>query len=67
MAPIEDKMRENGVMWFGHVYHGSVDAVVRSYMVTVDGSSKGRGRLKLTLEAVVQKDLGFSHALDRAQ
>lgn len=35
--------------------------IVRSYMVTVVDSTKcrWRGRLKLTLELVVQKDLGF--------
>lgn len=39
---------------------------------TVDDSTKGRGRMKLTLEAVVRKDLGLLNiteedALDRAQ
>lgn len=28
-------------------------------MVTIDGNTKGRVRPKLTLEVVVQKDLGF--------
>lgn len=40
-------------------------------MVTVEGSTKGRGRPKLTLAAVVQKDLRLLHisvhdALNRA-
>lgn len=41
-------------------------------MVTVEGNTTGRGRPKMTLEALVRKDLGFLNttehdALDRAQ
>lgn len=53
VTPIEDKMRESRLRWFGHAYHRKVDAVVRSDMVMVEGSIKGRGRPKFTLEAVV--------------
>lgn len=53
VTPIEDKMRESRLRWFGHAYHRKVDAVVRSDMVMVKGSIKGRGRPKFTLEAVV--------------
>lgn len=45
----------------GHVYRRLVDAVVRtSDIVKVDGRNKGRGRLQLILEAVVQKELLIS-------
>lgn len=46
-------------MWFGHVYHRFVEAVVRSDKVMAKGRTKGSGRPKLILEAVVQKDLGL--------
>ncbi|KAI8573438.1 hypothetical protein RHMOL_Rhmol01G0277500 [Rhododendron molle] len=53
VAPLEAKMREYRLRWFGHVYCRLVDAVVRrSYMLTV-----GDGRAKLTLEEVVRKNL----------
>lgn len=58
VAPLEAKMREHILWWFGHVYRRPVDTIVRrSDMVTVDDSAKGRGRPKVTLEAVVCKDL----------
>lgn len=58
-------MRENRLRWYGDVYRRLVDvAAKRSNMVTVDGSTKERGRPKLTLEAVVQKDLGFFFSLN---
>ena len=37
VAPIEEKLRENRLRWFGHVYHRSVDAVVKR----VDGIDLG--------------------------
>lgn len=47
-------------MLFGHVYHSSVDAVVRrTDMVLEEGSNKGSGRPKLTIEAVVKKKVKF--------
>lgn len=60
LAPIEDKVIKNRIRWFGHVYRRTVDAVVRrSDMALADDCLKGSGRLKLTLEAVVRKDLGL--------
>lgn len=58
---------------FGHVYRRSVDAVVKmSDILMVDGSSKSQGQIQLTLEAVVQKVLGFldimeNDAVERTQ
>lgn len=50
-----DELREiiftNRLRWFGNV------VVRRSDEVTVDGSIKGRGKSKLALGEVVQKDL----------
>ena len=73
VASIEDKLRENRLRWYGHIYRRPADAVVRkSDRVVVDNSTRSRGRPKLTLEAVVMKDLSLldlhDHvALDRAQ
>ena len=73
VAPIEEKLRENRLRWFGHVYRRPVDAVVkRADMIDLGSNAMGRGRPKLTLDAVVRKDmnmLGLSEqvALDRAQ
>lgn len=70
MAPLEAKMREQKLRWFDHVY---CDVVIRrSDMITVDDSTKGKGRPKLTLKAIVRKDLSLLNitehdALDRTQ
>lgn len=59
IAPIKDKMIENRQRQFERVQCRLIDAVVRrSDMVMVDGSIKGRGRPRLTLETVIRKDLG---------
>lgn len=52
-------MRESRLSWFGHVYRRLIDAVGRSDRITVDGRSKGIGRPKSTLKAVVRKDTSF--------
>lgn len=55
------------------VYGRSVNAVVkRSDLVTIDGSTKRRGRLQLSLEVVAQEELDFRgchrrNALDSSQ
>ena len=73
VAPIEEKLRKNRLRWFGHVYRRPADAVVkRMDMITLGRNAQGRRRPKLTLDAVVRKDLsilGLSNetTLDRAQ
>ncbi|KAI8572176.1 hypothetical protein RHMOL_Rhmol01G0177900 [Rhododendron molle] len=73
VAPIEEKLSENRLRWFGHVYHRPEDAAVkRADRIVLDSNATGRGRLKLTLDAVVRKDmsvLGLCErvAIDRAQ
>ncbi|KAL7204554.1 hypothetical protein ACSBR2_017596 [Camellia fascicularis] len=58
VAPIEDKLRENRLRWFGHIQRRSTDAVVkRCNAVMVDGSVRGRYRPRLTLVSVVKKDM----------
>ncbi|KAI8559840.1 hypothetical protein RHMOL_Rhmol04G0206200 [Rhododendron molle] len=70
VAPIAEKLRENRLRWFGHVYRRPEDAVVkRADMITLDSNAMGRGRPKLTFDAVVRKDMSIlgQVALDRAQ
>ena len=73
IAPIEEMLRENRLRWFGHVYRRPADAVVKRVdRIALGRNTQGRGRPKLTLDAVVRKDLsilGLSDeaALDRAQ
>jgi hypothetical protein len=71
VAPIDEKLRENRLRWFGHVYRRPTEAIVkRADRIALHSNAPGRGRPKLTLDAVVRKDLsllGLSEetALDR--
>jgi len=58
VAPIEEKMRESRLRWFGHVKRKSVGAPVRRWeMIDAPGSKRGRGRPKKRLDEVVREDL----------
>jgi len=58
VAPIEDKLRESRLRWFGHVKRRSVAAPVRRYeMIVLPGGKRGRDRPKKSLEEVVREDL----------
>ena len=70
VALIKDKLRENRLKWYGHVCRRPIDAAVkRSDMIIGSDDTRGRHRLKLTLNAVVKKNIGLNlteHlALDR--
>ncbi|KAI8563836.1 hypothetical protein RHMOL_Rhmol03G0140100 [Rhododendron molle] len=72
VAPIEEKLRENRLSWFGHVYRKPVDVVERVDRVALGSNATGRERPKLRLDAVVLKDMSLMGlieqvALDRAQ
>jgi len=58
VAPIEEKLRETRIRWFGHIKRRSVAAPVRRCeMIVPHGGKRGRGRPKKCLEEVVRKDL----------
>ncbi|KAK9689951.1 hypothetical protein RND81_09G093700 [Saponaria officinalis] len=60
VAPIEDKMMENRLRWFGHVRRRPMNAPVRR--LETWGTEKvvrGRGRPKLTWLRVIEHDMRF--------
>ncbi|VFQ84645.1 unnamed protein product [Cuscuta campestris] len=60
MAPVEDKLREVRLRWFGHVRRRDADAPVwRCERITVIGGSRGRGRPRKNWNEVIRQDLGL--------
>jgi len=58
VAPIEDKMRETRLRWFGYVKRRSVDAPVRRCeLINITEGKRGRGRPKKSLDEVIREDL----------
>ena len=58
VAPIEDKMRETRLRWFGHVKRRSADAPVkRCEMINIPEGKRGRSRPKKSLNEVIREDL----------
>ena len=58
VAPIEDKMREYRLRWFGHVERRPIDAPVRRVeKIDIEQGKKLRGRPKMTGLEVVTKDM----------
>ncbi|KAJ7957392.1 Retrovirus-related Pol polyprotein LINE-1 [Quillaja saponaria] len=56
VAPIEEKMKENRLRWFGHIQCRPIDAIVKKDdLVQVSGVRCGKGRLKLTWGTVIEK------------
>ena len=57
VAPIEDKMRENRLRWFGHVGRRPIDAPVRRVKkIDIEQGKKLKGRPKMTWIEVVKKN-----------
>ena len=58
VAPIEEKIRESRLRWFGHVKRRSTVAPVRrcEFIALPDGK-RGRGRPKKSLDEVIREDL----------
>ena len=58
MAPIEEKITQHWLGWFGHIQRRPPEAPVHSGVLKrVDRVKRGRGRPKLTLEESVKRDL----------
>ena len=66
VAPIEAKMVENRLRWFGHVERRPLEAPVRR----VDGMTfsplkRGRGRPQRTLKELIRQDLRLNNISER--
>ena len=58
VAPIEEKLAQHRLRWFGHVQPRPPEAPVRSEILSQDSNVKrGRGRPKLTLVEAIKGDL----------
>jgi len=58
IAPIEEKLIQHRLRWFGHVQRRPPEAPVHSGILKHDGNIwRGRGRPKLTWEETIRKDL----------
>ena len=58
MAPIEEKLTQHRLRWFGHVQRRPPEAPVRNGVLElVDNVKRGRGRPKLTWDESVKRDL----------
>ena len=57
-APLEEKMRESRLRWFGHMKMRSMAAPVRRCeLIDLPDGKRGRGRLKKSLDEVIREDL----------
>jgi hypothetical protein len=57
VTPIEEKLVQHRLRWFGHVQRRPPEAPVRSGVLDRVGSvRRGRGRPKLTWEEAVKRD-----------
>ena len=58
VAPIEEKLVQHRLRWFGHVQRRPSEAPVRSGVLRrTDNIRRGRGRPHLTWEEAVKRDL----------
>ena len=58
MAPIEEKLTQHWLRWFGHIQQRPPEAPVRSGVLKrVDKVKRGRGRSKLTSDESIKRDL----------
>nr|XP_033510141.1 uncharacterized protein LOC117274918 [Nicotiana tomentosiformis] len=58
VAPMDDKMREVRLRWFGHVWRRSPDALVRRCeSLALAGMRRGRGRPKKYRGEVIRQDM----------
>lgn len=64
MAPIEDKMRENRLKWFGHVKR-SIDVPVKSCeTINLSKFRRGKGQPKKRWNEVIRHDMNFLRLIE---
>ncbi|XP_070050511.1 uncharacterized protein [Nicotiana tomentosiformis] len=58
VAPVEDKMRDARLRWFGHVKRRSIETPVRKCeRLALAGSRSGRGRHRKSWGEVIKRDM----------
>jgi hypothetical protein len=58
VAPVEEKLVQHRLRWFGHIQRRPAEAPVCSGVIRrSDNEKRGRGRLNLTWEESVKRDL----------
>jgi hypothetical protein len=58
VAPVEEKLVQHRLKWFGHIQRRPADVSVRSGVIRRSGNEKrDRGRPNLTWEESVKRDL----------
>jgi len=64
VAPIEDKMRETRLRWFGHVKR-SVDASVRRCArINIPEGKREKGQPKKSLDKMIREDLNVVELME---
>jgi len=57
VTPIEDKIRETRLKWFGHVKRSVNARVSRCEMINIPEGKRGRGSPNKSLNEVIREDL----------
>ena len=57
VAPIEEKMRENRLRWFGHVRRRPTEPVQRVQRINLGQVKRAQGRPKKTWMEVIRQDI----------
>jgi hypothetical protein len=58
VAPIQEKLVQHRLRWFGHIQQRPPEALVRSGILSrPENTRRGRGRLRLTWEEAIKRDL----------
>jgi hypothetical protein len=57
VAPVEEKLVQHRLRWFGHMQRRPAEAPIRNEVIRRTGNKRGRGPPNLTWEESVKKDL----------
>jgi hypothetical protein len=58
VAPVEEKLMQHRLRWFGHIQWRPTDAPIRNEVIRrTDNKNGGRGRPNLIWEESVKRDL----------
>jgi hypothetical protein len=58
VAPVEEKLVQHHLRWFGHIQWRPAEAPIHNGVIRrTDNKKRGRGRLNLTWEESIKRDL----------